>query len=151
MCAYIVIENGSLKDIQQGHQDVLSVWTNGQQSLQDIKNQLKLKNFKVWKLTLTLKYNHTDINLIYQHLILKEECRVLNKQLETIETNLHQAQLDLEKLQSKKFSNHSEDVKMDIEGGSSGNASGTYNTAPGEGSITPYNVKQRKRNDFSLN
>ncbi|KAG0846405.1 hypothetical protein G6F26_002000 [Rhizopus arrhizus] len=122
-----VFENGSLKDIQQGHQDVLSVWTNGQQSLQDIKNQLKLKNFK--------------------HLILKEECRVLNKQLETIETNLHQAQLDLEKLQSKKFSNHSEDVKMDIEGGSSGNASGTYNTAPGEGSITPYNSQTASQQD----
>lgn len=83
--------------------------------------------------------------------MLKEECRVLNKQLETIETNLHQAQLDLEKLQSKKFSNHPEDVKMDIEGGSSGNASGTYNTGLGEGSITPYNVNQRKRNNFSLN
>ncbi|CAO3681162.1 unnamed protein product [Rhizopus stolonifer] len=112
-----VFENGSLKEIQQDHQKAMSAWTHGQQSLQDINTQLKSKNFK--------------------RLMLKEEYRVLKKQLETTETNLRQAQHDLEKIESKKFS-HAEDVNIDIDGGN-GNAG--YNNRPMETSGTANSIQ----------
>lgn len=41
------IENDSLKETQQEHKQALTHWVNGQRSLQEIKTQLKSKNFKV--------------------------------------------------------------------------------------------------------
>ncbi|ORE14967.1 hypothetical protein BCV71DRAFT_186291 [Rhizopus microsporus] len=42
-----VFENDSLKETQQEHKQALTHWVNGQRSLQEIKTQLKSKNFKL--------------------------------------------------------------------------------------------------------
>lgn len=68
--------------------------------------------------------------------MLKEEYRLLNKQLTASENNIQQAQLDLEKIENKKFV--SEDVKMDIE---SDNKNINHGGVPVEGSVTTYNVR----------
>ncbi|RCH89297.1 hypothetical protein CU097_005028 [Rhizopus azygosporus] len=109
-----VFENDSLKETQQEHKQALTHWVNGQRSLQEIKTQLKSKNFKL--------------------LMLKEEYRLLNKQLTASENNIQQAQLDLEKMENKKFV--SEDVKMDIE---NDNKNINHGSVPVEGSVTTYN------------
>ncbi|KAK4519058.1 uncharacterized protein ATC70_009286 [Mucor velutinosus] len=72
---------GSLKEIQKDHERILSAWVKGQRSLQDMKNRFKMTNFK--------------------YLVLSEELRILNDQLELTETNLRGAQAELEKIQTQ--------------------------------------------------
>ncbi|KAL7328498.1 E3 ubiquitin-protein ligase bre1, variant 2 [Mucor circinelloides] len=76
-----VFEEGSLKEIQKDHERILSAWVKGQRSLQDMKNRYKMTNFK--------------------YLVLSEELRILNDQLELTETNLRRAQSELEKIQTQ--------------------------------------------------
>ncbi|KAL9544126.1 hypothetical protein MBANPS3_007782 [Mucor bainieri] len=76
-----VFEEGSLKEIQKDHERVLSAWVKGQRSLQDMKARFKTTNFK--------------------YLVLSEELRILNDQLEITETNLRGAQAELEKIQTQ--------------------------------------------------
>ncbi|CEP18584.1 hypothetical protein [Parasitella parasitica] len=105
-----VFEQGSLKEIQKDHERILLAWVDGQRGLQDMKNRHKLTNFK--------------------YLVLSEELRILNDQLELKETNLREAQSELDKIQ-RQASRNNEDVVMTEAPTTSANAN------PSEPNIIP--------------
>ncbi|KAG2212690.1 hypothetical protein INT47_000667 [Mucor saturninus] len=77
----VFVEDGSLKEIKKSHSRILASWVHTQRSLSQVKNRYKLSNFK--------------------YLFLSEELRILNNRLELTESNLRQAQSELEKQELK--------------------------------------------------
>ncbi|KAF1804526.1 hypothetical protein V8B55DRAFT_1499652 [Mucor lusitanicus] len=104
-----VFEEGSLKEIQKDHERILSAWVKGQRSLQDMKNRYKSTNFK--------------------YLVLSEELRILNDQLELTEINLRGAQAELEKIQTQSSVKNEDTVMTEA-------ASSTSNPTHSESSST---------------